>query len=292
VDTGAGTSFSTPLVTGSVAVLMAARPGLTPSQYRSLIVNSAPEFDQYPSGSVAGPQIAGAGKLDLLGALQGSLTASPTSLNFLAPPSTGGGSGSAAEPADLTPTATGVPQTVTFTNVGAASDTFTVSVNSLDGHAVPTVDIPTFTLAPGGRQTVTVSIPGLGQLAAGQYHGYLSIAGTQGQTPLREAYWYGVPGTTIQNISVLFAPQSDPAGTTDFIDFRCLDLIGLPLDPSGNPSVTTTSPRARVVSVTPIGDIPGTFEAQIVTGRADSNGQNVFTISTGGASTDVQIFIQ
>jgi minor extracellular serine protease Vpr len=288
VDTGAGTSFSTPLVTGSLAVLMAARPGLTALQYRSLIINSAPEFDQYPSGSVAGPQITGAGKLDLLGALQGSLTATPTSLNFLATTS-GGGTGSITVPEATSTTGS---QTVTITNVGAASDTFTVSVASLDGLAVPNIDVPTFGLAPGNTQTITVSIPGSGQLASGQYHGYLSVSGTQGQTPLRVAYWYGVPGTTIQNIAVLFAPQSDPTGTTDFIDFRSQDLIGLPLEPSGNPAVTTSSPRAQVVSVKPIGDVPGTFEAQIVTGRADANGQNVFTITTGSATASVQIQIQ
>ena len=287
-DTGAGTSFSTPLVTGSLAVLMAARPGLTPLQYRSLIINSAPEFDQYPSGNVAGPQIAGAGKLDLLGALQGGLTASPTSLNFLAT-SSGGGSGSSTVPEATSSTGA---QTVTITNVGAASDTFTVTVNSLDGMAVPNIDVPTFTLAPGSTQTITVSIPGASQLASGQYHGYLSVSGTRSQTPLRVAYWYGVPGTSVQNIAVLLSPLSDPAGTTDFIDFRSQDLIGLPLDPSGNPVVTTSSPRAQVVSVKPIGDIPGTFEAQIVTGRADANGLNVFSITVGGASAEVQIQIQ
>jgi len=288
VDTGAGTSFSTPLVTGSLAVLMAARPGLTPQQYRSLIINSAPEFDQYPSGSVASPQIAGAGKLDLLGALQGSLTASPTSLNFLATTASGG-TGSSTVPEATSSTGA---QTITITNVGVASDTFKVTVNSLDGVAAPNIDVPTFNLAPGSTQTITVSIPGAGQLASGQYHGYLSINGTQGQTPLRVAYWYGVPGTSVQNIAVLFAPQTDAAGTTDFIDFRSQDLIGLPLDPSGNPAVTTSSPRAQVVSVKPIGDIPGTFEAQIVTGRADANGLNVFTITVGGATANVQIQIQ
>ena len=292
VDTGAGTSFATPLVTGSLAVLMAARPGLSAAQYRSLIVNSAPEFDQFPSGNIAGPQIAGAGKLDLYGALQSSLTASPTSLNFLTAASNGGGGSSIAGGDQAVPLSTGAPQTVAISNVGASSDTFSVTVTSIDGQAVPAIDVPTFTLAPGRTQTITVSIPGMSQLASGQYHGYLSVNGTHSPTPLRIAYWYGVPGTTIQNITVLFAPQADSAGTTDFIDFRCLDLIGLPLEPAGNPSVTTSSPRARVVSVNPIGNIPGTFEAQIVTGRADANGLNVFTISAGGGSTDVQIQIQ
>jgi hypothetical protein len=216
------------------------------------------------------------------------LTASPTSLDFLAATS-GGGTGSSTVPEA---TSSSGAQTVTITNVGAASDTFKVTVNSLDGLAVPNIDVPTFTLAPGSTQTITVSIPGAGQLASGQYHGYVSISGTQGQTPLRVAYWYGVPGTSVQNIAVLFAPQADPAGTTDFIDFRSQDLIGLPLDPSGNPAVTTSSPRAQVVSVRPIGDIPGTFEAKIVTGRADANGVNVFTITVGSATANVQIQIQ
>lgn len=289
VDTGAGTSFATPLVTGSLAVLMAARPGLSPAQYRSLVINSAPEFDQYPSGSVAGPQVVGAGRLDLLGAVQGGLTASPTSLNFPATTSSGGGGSSAAGIQQNSP---GGPETVTVANAGASSDTFTVSVNSLDGMAMPSIDVPSFTLAPGSTQKITVSIPGSNQLGSGQYHGYLSISGTQGQTPLRIPYWYGVPGNVVQNVSVLAGPQADSPGTTDFIDFRSLDLIGLPLDPSGNPSVTTTSPRAQVLSVKPLGDIPGTFEAIIVTGRADANGVNVFTINVGSATVNWTIVIQ
>ena len=56
--------------------------------------------------------------------------------------------------------------------------------------------------------------------------------------------------------------------------------------------MTTSSPRAQVVSLKPIGDIPGTFEAQILTGRADANGLNVFTITVGSATANVQIQIQ
>ena len=36
-----GTSFSTPLVSGAVALVKAARPGLTAAQYRSLVINNA-----------------------------------------------------------------------------------------------------------------------------------------------------------------------------------------------------------------------------------------------------------
>ena len=68
---GVGTSFATPMVTGSVAVLMAATPGLTGAQYRSLVVNSGRELDQYPNTVMAPPQTAGNGQLDLLGGASG-----------------------------------------------------------------------------------------------------------------------------------------------------------------------------------------------------------------------------
>ena len=73
----------------------------------------------------------------------------------------------------------------------------------------------------------------------------------------------------------------------------------MPAALSGTPTVTTTSPLAAVVSVYPVSDylgdyyatdyIPGTFEAQITTGRPDSNGYNVFTITSGSYSYQVDI---
>ena len=96
-----GTSFATPMVTGSVAVLMAATPGLTGAQYRSLVVNSGRELDQYPNSVMAPPQTGGTGQLDLLGALQAALAASTTSLDFVQTLGTpaGGGSSSSIVPA-------------------------------------------------------------------------------------------------------------------------------------------------------------------------------------------------
>ena len=89
---------------------------------------------------------------------------------------------------------------------------------------------------------------------------------------------------------------TDPPSCTDYIDFRLLDASGMPVT-SGTPAVTTASPLASVVSVYPVSDyvgdyfasdyIPGTFEAQIATGRPDSNGNNVFTITSGSFSYNV-----
>ncbi len=286
-DDAAGTSFAAPMVTGAVAVAMAQFPGLNGAQYRSLIVNSAGELDLYPNGAMAAPQSAGAGRLDLSNALGSGLAASSISLNF-APAATPAGSGGAdaispARARLATPRAApaNASEAVTITNTGPNADTFAVTVTSIDGIAVPAVDQSSFPLAPGASQTINVSIPGAAQLASGQYHGFLWIEGTQGQTPLRIPYWYGVAGSSAANLLVLYNPGVDPSGCSDAIDFRILDAVGLPFEPAAAPTVTTANARAQVVSVAPIGDISGTFEAQIVTGRPDQNGGNEFTISAG-----------
>lgn len=299
-DDGAGTSFASPMVAGSAAVLMAARPGLSAAQYRSLLTNGAVELDLYPNNNIAFPQYAGAGTLDLLGSLQAGLTAVPSTLNFVPVNVSTGGSSSFVGAKDTTAAASGTSETVTITNVGAASDTFSVAVNSIDGVAAATPDSTSFTLAAGASKTVTVSVPGASGLAAGQYHGFIIVSGTQGQTPLRIPYWYGVAGPAA-NIFGLYAPSVDPPTCTDYIDFRLLDASGMPVTTSGTPTVTTTAPLASVASVYPVSDfvgdyfttdyIPGTFEAQISTGRPDINGTNVFTISSGSFSFDVAFSI-
>ena len=296
-DDGAGTSFATPMVTGSVAVLIAQFPGLSAAEYRSLVVNSADELDLYPNSVMAAPQSAGAGRLDLLSAVNATLAASTTSVNF-APISTGGGSGGGASAssgvrgaglktaAHPRTSATGGNGTeaVTITNTGANQDTFTATVQSIDGIAVPTLDNTSFSLAPGASQTINVTLPGAPQLSPGQYHGFLLVSGTTGESTLRIPYWFGVLGSSAQNLLVLYDPEIDPSGCTDVIDFRTLDAVGLPFEPPANPTVATANARAQVVSVAPVGDISGTFEAEIVTGRPDVNSENEFTITVGNTT--------
>jgi hypothetical protein len=181
---------------------------------------------------------------------------------------------------------------VTITNAGTASDTFTVTVKPLDQIANPQVDLPTFTLAPGASRQVTISMAGAGSLAPGQYHGFISIAGTKSQTAARVPYWYGVGGASVQFISVLSVPNSDQPYSTDSILFRCIDLIGLPLEPPASPAVTTSSPGASVLSVKSVGSFPGTFQADIQTGSPDVDGLNVFTVTVGSVSADIAILVR
>ena len=299
-DDGAGTSFASPMIAGSAAVLMAAIPGLSSPQYRSLLTNGAAELDLYPANNIAFPQYAGAGKLDLLGSLQAGLAAVPATVNFVPVTVASGGSSSFVGAKDTAAASPAVSESVNITNVGSASDTFSVVVNSIDGVATPTVSSSSFNLAPGASTSVTVTLPGASGLAAGQYHGFIVVSGTKGQTPLRLPYWYGVTGAAANTLG-LYAPTTDPPSCTDYIDFRLLDASGMPVTSSGTPTVTTTSPLASVVSVYPVSDYlgdyfasdytPGTFEAQIATGRPDINGNNVFTITSGSFSFPVTFAI-
>jgi minor extracellular serine protease Vpr len=299
-DDAGGTSFASPLVAGSAAVLMAALPGLSSPQYRSLLTNGAAELDLYPNNNIAFPQSAGAGKLDLLGSLQAALTAVPATVNFVPVTVSSGGSTSFVGAKDTPAASSSLSESVNITNVSSSSDTFSAVVNSIDGIATPTLGSTSFTLAAGASKTVTVSLPGASGLAAGQYHGFIVISGTKGQTPLRLPYWYGVAGPVANTLGLLVS-FVDPPSCTDYIDFRLLDASGMPVTSSATPTVTTTSPQASVTSVYPVSDyfgdyfatdyIPGTFEAQISTGRPDINGNNVFTITSGSFNYNVTMSI-
>ena len=74
----AGTSLSTPVVAGMIAVLQAQRPGLSPAQYRSLVINSAAPM---PGRTLE----TGAGRADLARAVNSTITAIPS---FLRPGAT------------------------------------------------------------------------------------------------------------------------------------------------------------------------------------------------------------
>ena len=109
-----GTSFSSPLVAGAVAVVRAARPGLDADRWRSLIVNSATPL-VLSTGSEARVQSAGGGVLNLDAALAGAVTAAPISISFGA----GGGT------FDLT-------RELSITNLGSTADNFAITIQSLE----------------------------------------------------------------------------------------------------------------------------------------------------------------
>jgi hypothetical protein len=271
-----GTSFSSPIVTGAVAALMAARPGLTAAQYRSLIVNSAPLL-KWPSGEPVSPQISGNGKLNLLRAVQSPTVASPTSLNFQA----------ASGAYDLT-------RSVVVTNLGDAIDTFSISITPINkAGAIATVEADTITLGKGESKTVVVHLKDDAP-APGEVQGYLEVTGTKTAVSTRVPYWLGVRGSGPKTIAVLSQVDFTYRSFGDQVTFyiRVLDSTGLPVDLTDLPAVTSTSPRATLLDIVPVGTIPGTYQATVRVGRADANGLNVFTIQAGDAQRQIVFVIQ
>jgi len=287
-----GTSFSAPLVTGSIAVLMAARPGLTAQQYQSLIINSAPgllicDDGSFPASNLCDDgtspiaaliQTAGTGQMDLLDAMSVELAASPTSLNF------------------QTATGSSVAATIplVMTNVSGVTDTFTVAVNPVDPTLVPSVDTPTFNLAPGASQTIHVSMAGSNLQPGTLNDGYVVVTGTQTSAATSVAYWFGVPGTSVQSISLLDQNYINGGfGSREEVPLyvRYVDAIGLPIAGAA-PTVANTAGggTARVLDVIPLGDVPGTFEIDVRTDNgAALDGYDEFTVSIGSVSLVVYI---
>jgi minor extracellular serine protease Vpr len=262
-----GTSFSAPMLAGSAALIQAARPGLTAQQYRSLLINSANSVIQ-DSGAPLTIQQQGSGFLNVLAALNATVTAYPTSLSY------GIGSGTFDQTSMLA-----------LTNVGKAPDTFSITVQPLGAGPTPTLSANMIQLNPGQTQNVSVEFAGAA-LDPGAYQGFLQIQGAQNQTVATVPYWYGVPSDAAVNMTVLFAPTNGPSGTRQVILVRPTDSQGLPT--STTPTVTVTSGGGRVNFVQSVDDqVPGSYYIQVR--LAPLGGATVFHIVSGSASADVTI---
>jgi hypothetical protein len=258
-----GTSFSAPMVAGAAALLEAARPGLTSSQYRSLLVNSAVPIQN--SGAPLTIQQSGAGFLNVLNALNSNIVVAPASISF------GASSGSVNQ-----------TSTVSITNIGAASDTFSINVQPIGNGPVPTLSSNSVALNPGQSQAISVSLTG-SALNPRAYQGYLQIQGTQNSVIANVAYWYGVPSGNATHVTVLDAPTNGNPRSVQDIFVRPDDDQGLA---AGLPTVTVTAGNGAVIDVQSIDNvIPGAYQIRVRLAA----GSNTFTVASGLASTAVVI---
>ena len=260
-----GTSFSAPMVAGAAALLEAARPGLTSSQYRSLLINSATPIVQ-DSGAPLTIQQSGAGFLNVLSAINSNITAAPASISF------GMGSGSV----DQT-------NTVNITNVGAAADTFSIIAQPIGNGPAPALSANNIQLNPGQSQAISVRFTGA-SLDPGSYQGYLQVQGTQNSVIATVPYWYGVPSGVATHVTVLESPTNGRPGTAQAFYVRPSDDQGLPV--SAPPTVSVTAGNGTVTSVQSIdSDIPGAYQIRVRL----TVGSNTFHVVSGNASSDVTI---
>ncbi len=257
-----GTSFSTPLVTGAVAVVKSARAGLTAEQYRSLVINSATPLTA-ADGAPFPVQWTGAGLLNVNAALRSTVAVNPVSIGF----------GSAAGAFEIV-------KPVNITNLGAADDIFTLSVAPSTG-AVPALETNSLRIAAGESQSIKVRLTAT-SLLAGASQGFVHIRSSRTDVDTVVPYWYALTDQQPFDIPVLAAPLSGRSGSVQRISFRVVDRSGVP--------VFDSFPAVRVISgdgvVTNVSRNDLSYLAVI---RLGSFGTNVFEIDAGQASVQVNI---
>jgi uncharacterized protein (TIGR03437 family) len=183
-----GTSFATPMVTGSAALVKQSNPSLTPLQIKSALVNTASASNLVTSDGSAQASVSevGAGLLQTNNAVKSTVQVVPSTVSF-------GMQGTASFPTvpALTLYNTGTGQVTLTMNVvqstGFSTSATTVLVN---GSSSATVTIPAGTASSPGKTSVNVTLTG-SEPAPGRYEGV--IAATGGPVPLTIPYMYLIP---------------------------------------------------------------------------------------------------
>ena len=179
-----GTSFATPMVAGSAALVKQANPNLTPLQIKSALVNSAVLTNLTTSDTSAQASVTevGAGLLQTQNAVKSTVQVVPSSVSF-------GMTGVSL--------VTSVPLTVY--NTSASPVTLTASVVQSAGYSNATdqvsVSPSTLNIPANSNTNVTVNLTG-GSPAPGRYEGVIQLSG--GPVPLAVPYMY-IAGYTAGN---------------------------------------------------------------------------------------------
>ena len=270
-----GTSYSAPLVSGAAAVLKAARPGFTPLEYKSLLVNSAAPAFPAPDKAQS-VQSAGAGVLDLNAAMLATLAVYPASIGF------GVGSGTDQ-----------LSATVRLSNLGYSGDTFQISVSPSGSAPAPVPSTTSVQLDSDTYFDVPFSFTASG-LGPGEYEGFIEIQGTISGSVARIPYWYGVGPSTPAHLTILDIPTTPPAAGSlvdNAILFRITDASGIVVS-SLTPTVTVSSGGGNALAVNWLDAYyPGVWGVNIRMGPT-SGAANVFTIAAGSLTQPVTITAQ
>jgi minor extracellular serine protease Vpr len=163
-----GTSMATPHLSGSAAIVRWLHPQLDASEVRSAIVNTSDQgvLKTFDTGVlVTDPQVGGAGRDNLLSAVNARVALDPVSVSFGSVPS---GSGQTRT------------VNVEVTNLGAAA-TFTPSVGAGGGGVAFSVSPASLTLGSGESGTIRVTMSAAQGSARGDHSAVLSVqaGGTQ-----------------------------------------------------------------------------------------------------------------
>ena len=263
-----GTSFAAALVTGAVALVKQAHPGLTPEQYKSAVVHTTSN-DVMENGVVARIEAVGSGKLNVGNAVNTGMTAAPATLSF------NGLLASTGLPASLS---------LALTNISGAAGSFSAKVQQTDADSAASVAVSpaTGTLAAGQTTSVTVTLSGR-LPSPGTYEGFVVISGI-GPT-LYVPYWYIVTDGIPQNVfPVLGANQiAGASDSNNLVGWRVVDRNGVGV--AGSPvTMSALSGGGTVGNADAQTDSYGIAAALVNLGATP--GDQVFEASAGSLKQD------
>lgn len=257
-----GTSFSSPLVAGSAAVLKAFRPGLYSEDYRSLLVNTAAPLTD-SEGASKPVQSYGAGTLNLVNSLNTTVTAHPSSLSF----------GSVGTNVGF------IWRQPIIRNVGTTSASYTLSVQSTDKF-LPTLTVTQLTLSPGEIAGPVLVFQG-DNVASGTYQGMVLVKDDNAGTQIQIPYWMDVAGGPAKLTLAYPDIYSDSQGNlVGDLYIRVLDVSNAPIMTS-QPTLVSNG-TSQVISVESASDVvPGTWVAHVKFG---TELYPTFTATAGSAT--------
>jgi len=278
-----GTSFSTPMVAGGIALVKQHNPNFTPAQLKSAVMNTATQ-DVTDNGSTAPVTAVGAGKLDAGKAVSTTVTVEPASLSF-------GAIGRTTLPVAIR---------LTLTNTGSSSATLNLALQpgTPDTLGRLSLDRNSLTLAAGASGAVTVTLGG-SMPQPGSYQGALAIQG--GAVPLRVPYLYTVGDGVPYNIFPLFGydvvgtvGEENPDGGVAFqvIDQYGIGVPGVPVRftvTRGGGQISNADAATDAYGIAGAGWVFGLSATQQVAATAgglnmtfDGNARPKPTIASGG----------
>ena len=254
-----GTSFSSPMVAGSGALVKQIHPDWQPWQIKSALVNTATQ-DITDNGQAAGVPAVGAGKLNSANALAANITVNPATASF------------------------GVIQKLPATlplqvrNNGSRVANLQVAVQPV--NAAISVEPSTLTIAPGDTATLQVSLTG-SMPPAGSYQGFIVLQGDA--VTLHIPYLYLISDGVPNNLIKLLGDGDFGAAGREVPDgmlaFEVIDRYGLPL-PDVPVSFGVSLGGGQIVSPDPATNQYGIATAQAITGTSQTT--NVFTGTAAG----------
>ena len=292
-----GTSFATPMVTGSAALVLQSNPNLTPLQIRSALMNTASAANLVTSDGSGQASVSevGAGLLQTQNAEISTVQVVPSSISFGAE---GGSYFNVSQP-PLTPP-------LTFYNTGTSPVTLTLSVAqnagysssgtsvAVNGGTSATVTLPGGTASNPGKATATVALSG-SQPQPGRYEGVITATG--GPVPLTIPYMFLVPISYEGGIAPYdVIPLNGTQPGQGYIAFDAAVGAYSPwytaCDTGGNSCINDYGPIAVLVVDqfgAPVAELPVEWGVTVGNGLIDLTNSDTYTDTNGVAGAAVYL---